>query len=243
MRFSARDADVLEKDLVEADVVDHVGEGAGGETGRLHVNEEVGDALVLGSVRVRAREEDHPVALVRAGGPDLGAVDHVVVAVADGAGLETGEVRAGAGLAEALAPLLLAAEDARQVALLLLVGAIEQDRGAGPAQADTAETGGALAGELLVEDELLHDAQAGPAVLGGPMGGDPGARAHGIAPGVPGGSGGGRGSASVEGGAEGGPAAQLLGQLAGDEGAHLLPEGGVLFGVVEVHDGPPWPGA
>ena len=42
--------------------------------------------------------------------PDLLAVDHALVAVAHGAGAEVGQVAAGAGLAEQLAPDLLAAE-------------------------------------------------------------------------------------------------------------------------------------
>ena len=83
-----------------------------GDAGRLHVEQQVADAAVLRRVRVRAGEHEHPVGEVGAGGPDLLAVDDVVVAVADGAGLEAGEVAAGAGLAEALAPRDLAAEDA-----------------------------------------------------------------------------------------------------------------------------------
>ena len=56
-----------------------------------------------------------PVGVVRAGGPDLLAVDDVVVAIAHGARLQAGEVAAGARLAVALAPDDLAARDARQV--------------------------------------------------------------------------------------------------------------------------------
>ena len=219
-------AHVLEEDLVEADVVDHVREGARGDAGGLHVDQEVGDALVFGRVGIGAGEQDHPVALVGAGGPDLRAVDHVVVAVADGARLQAGEVGAGAGLAEALAPALLAAQDAGQVALLLLVGAVEQDGGAGPAQANAAEARRARLGQLLVEDELLHHGEAAAAILRGPVRRDPGAGAHGVAPALPGGARG-SGRAGIEGGAEGGAAAQRVGQFAVDEAADVVAEGGV----------------
>ena len=50
--------------------------------------------------------------------------------------VEAGEVAAGAGLAEELAPDLLAGEQREEVALLLLVGAGVQDRRPGPADAD-----------------------------------------------------------------------------------------------------------
>jgi hypothetical protein len=46
--------------------------------------------------------------------PHLLAVDDPLVAVAHGAGGETGDVGAGAGLAEQLAPDVLAGEDAPQ---------------------------------------------------------------------------------------------------------------------------------
>src|SRR5882757_12033 len=48
-------------------------------------------------------------------GPDLGAVDDVVVAVAHGAGFQRGEVGAGARLGIALAPVILAGENFRQI--------------------------------------------------------------------------------------------------------------------------------
>ena len=96
--------------------------------GRGHVADEVGDALVLGHARVGAGEQDRPPRLVRHRGPDLLTGDDPVVAVAHRAGAERGEVGAGAGLAEELAPHLLAGPQRTQPAPPLLVGAVAQDR-------------------------------------------------------------------------------------------------------------------
>src|SRR5690606_15382371 len=95
-------------------------------------------------------------AVVPAAGPDLGAVDDVAVAVAHGPRAQRGEVGAGVGFAEQLAPLVLPAEDGRQVALLLLLGAGEEDGGRRPA--DAYPRGPADPGpvQLLVDDELVH---------------------------------------------------------------------------------------
>src|SRR5207249_11554412 len=64
---------------------------------------EVADALVLWRLGVGAGEEEHPVGVLRAGGPDLVAVEHVLDAIANGAGREGGEVGAGPGLGKSLA--------------------------------------------------------------------------------------------------------------------------------------------
>ncbi len=79
--------------------------------------------LCLARLGIAARDEDRPVGPVRARGPDLLAVDHPVVAVALGARAQAGQVGAGAGLGEELAPHLIAAEGRRRIPLLLLVGA------------------------------------------------------------------------------------------------------------------------
>src|SRR6266487_3174493 len=57
-------ADILEEDFVEAVVVHHVDQRARANSGSLHIDEEVGDALVLRRLLVRAGDEDHPVRVV-----------------------------------------------------------------------------------------------------------------------------------------------------------------------------------
>src|SRR5581483_1376594 len=203
---------------------------------------EVADALVLRGIRVGAREEDHVLRDVRAGGPDLLAVDDVVVAVLRRARLQRGEVGARAWLAEALAPDRVALDDRRQVFPLLLLRAVEDDRRAGPARADAvvAAARRARLRHLLVEDELLHDGHARTAVLLRPRRGDPAAggellRPVGVEPAVlvraeadvvP--------AAAPEHGAE--AAARDAGRALGaDELAHLGAEGGFFGRVVEIH--------
>ncbi len=87
--------------------------------------------------------------------PDLLAVDHPLVAVELRPRRQRGEVGAGAGLAEELAPDLLAREQCQKVAGLLLGRArVEQGR-SGPADPDRVVGAGDLgADQLLVDDEL-----------------------------------------------------------------------------------------
>ena len=80
---------------------------------------------VLGPVRVGAGEQDAVVGDVRERRPDLLAVDHPVVAVADGAWCAApARSRARRRLAEQLAPDVVGAQQPGEVALLLVVAAV-----------------------------------------------------------------------------------------------------------------------
>src|SRR5262249_59837606 len=85
--------------------------------------EEIADALVPRRLGIAAHEEIDPVGEVRARRPHFLAVDHEVIALVLRARGEAGQIGAGAGLGVALAPDVLAAQDAGEVAPLLLVGA------------------------------------------------------------------------------------------------------------------------
>ena len=91
------------------------------DAGLVHVDGEVGDALVLGHVGVGAGDEHAEVGDLAARGPHLLTVDDPLVAVAARPCVETGEVGAGAGLAEELAPRLLAGDDVAHVPVDLLL--------------------------------------------------------------------------------------------------------------------------
>ena len=161
--------DVIEEELVEVVHVGHVDDGPTAHAGQREVEEEVGDALVLGHVLIGARQEDAVLRMMPLGRPRLLAVEQVVVALGLGLGLERGQVGAGVGLAEELAPDHLAAGDAGEVALLLLLGAVHHDRR--PRQVHPGvhhRERGLMLGELLVEDHLLDDAPALAAVFDGP---------------------------------------------------------------------------
>ena len=91
---------------------------------------------MLGHVRVGAGEQQAPPRHVRDGGPHLLAADPPAGPVPHRPGRQAGQVGAGAGLAEQLAPHLLAGPQRPQPALLLLFAAIRKDRGSRHAQAD-----------------------------------------------------------------------------------------------------------
>ena len=118
-------------DLVELGLAGDLAQRTHLDARRAHVEREVGHALVLGRLGVGAGDEHAPVGQVGHGVPHLLAVDDPLVAVAHRPGAQTGEVAAGARLAEQLAPALLAGEHRAQEAALLLVGAVGDDRRAG----------------------------------------------------------------------------------------------------------------
>ena len=99
---------------------------------------------------------------VRAGGVDLLAVDHPLVAVFHRAALQRGKVRAAARLGEAEGQRELAADELGDVVVFLLVRAGRQDRRRAAASAANAD---ANAGELLLHDVLAHAVAVLAAVL------------------------------------------------------------------------------
>ena len=79
------------------------------DAGRRHVDQHEARCPRASRRRVGAHQAEAPVGLVGVAGPDLLAVDQPVVALVLAAGLQAGEVGAGAGLGIALAPADLAA--------------------------------------------------------------------------------------------------------------------------------------
>ncbi len=167
-----RDSDIGQEGLVEVVAAGHLDDLADLDARGGHVEDEVRDALVLGRGRVGPGQQDAPLGAVGPGRPDLLAVDHVLVAVPLGSGQKGGQVRAGLGLGEQLAPLLGAIEHAGQPALLLGLGAPGQDGRSGPADGDGVvgplDTGPL---QLVVDDQLEVGVGAETPRLG-PVGGD-----------------------------------------------------------------------
>ncbi len=133
-------------------------------------SEERGDAAVLRHVGVGAGEQQAPVAVVRARRPHLLAVDDPLVAVAVGAGAQPGEVGAGAGLGEQLAPDLRrpaasragSASAAPRCRSAMIVGP------AIPMPTANTPTATSKLRLLLVEDPLLPAGSAAAARFHGP---------------------------------------------------------------------------
>ena len=120
---------------------------------------------VLGHVGVGAGHEQPPPGGVGQGRPHLLAVDHPLVAVAHRPGGEPGHVGPGPGLAEELAPDLLAGEEGPEVALPLLVGPVGEDGGRRHAVADDVAV--RLVGRA---DRRAARARRGPGDRGSPRG-------------------------------------------------------------------------
>ena len=144
------------------DTVDHA-QRALLDAGLVHGDDERRDALVPRHVRVGSGQQQAPVGNIGVAGPDLVAVDDVVLTVAGRFRAQRGQVRTGAGLAEALAPTLCSVDHPGQETALQLRAAV-------PAQAhhQVTQTGprrGAGARQLLVDDHVVHRRQLVPAVL------------------------------------------------------------------------------
>ena len=80
-------------------------------------------------VGVGLRDQEDEVRARAVGDERLRAADHVFVSVADRLGSDSGDVRAGLGLGDPEAADLLALDPRHEVALLLLLGAEQVDRG------------------------------------------------------------------------------------------------------------------
>src|SRR5439155_246967 len=105
--------------------------------------------------------------------PDLLPAHDVVVAVADRAGPGHRHVGARRRLGVAGRPDLVGGQDGRDEPSLLLVGTVAHDgRTDPPDRHRVQDPRGARAGELLVEDRLLHVGETRAAVLLGPRGAD-----------------------------------------------------------------------
>gem|GEM_PF-5844522 len=160
-----RHADIVEEDLVDLVVAVQGDDRPHTDARALHVDQQEADAALLLGLGVGAHQAEDHVGVLTKGGPGLLAVDHVVVAVTHGAGLEAGEVGAGTGLGIALAPPVLTGEDARQIMVDLLLGAELDDHRSDHVDAEGHGTRCAEGGALLVEDVLFHRAPGGAAQL------------------------------------------------------------------------------
>src|SRR5215472_13178114 len=118
-----RDGYILEKHLVEVAVAVEQHERPHRDPRRFHVDKQVADAVMLRRAGVGAHQQEAPVCEMRSRGPYFLSVDDKIVAAVDGACAQTGEIPARVGFGIALAPQLVGAQNPRQVALFLFLGA------------------------------------------------------------------------------------------------------------------------
>ena len=127
---------------------------------------EVGQAVVLVGL-VGAQEDDHPLGEMGQGGPHLVTVDHPLVTLFLGKGLHAGEVGAGARLAEALAPDILAGKQLRQQRLPDLFAGVVEHRRRRHAQANHIRKEGCAGGLHFLVGHPLTVLAPAPADLHG----------------------------------------------------------------------------
>ncbi len=173
-----RQRSVGEEHLVEHLLAGHVADRSRLDSRRLHVHDERGDPLVLGSSfdggGVGAEQEEAPAGEMRGRDPDLLPVDDVVVAVPDCGGPQVGEVVARVGFRKALAPVLAGFEDRGQPARLLLLGPPGDDhRPDLPEAVRVVQTRRAVLGHHLRVDDPLHGGGRPASVLLRPVDGGP----------------------------------------------------------------------
>ena len=212
-----RHLDAAQEDLVELGLARDLAQRPHLDAGRVHVDDQVGEAGVALRVGVGAGEEDAEVRDVRVRRPDLLPVDDEAVALEARRRADAGEIGAGTGLREPLAPDLVGREERLQVARLLRVGAARDDRRPGHPEPDHADVRRRLGARLLLEvDRLEPRREPAPAVLLRPRDPDPAAVVERAAPGAH--------LGAVEAGRAAAVALELLRQARLEPRAHLLAE-------------------
>ena len=226
-----RHPDVLEEGVVDLLAPVHGPDRAHGDPGRAHVDEEEGDPLLPLRFPARAHQAEDPVRVLRGGRPGLLTVDDVVAAVSDRAGLEGGEVRAGPGLGVALAPPVVAREDAGEKAALLFPGPERDDDRPDHVHPERHRRRGAGRLHLFLEEVALERAPARTPVLHRPARSHPAPPVQDLLPSDL--------AFLVHPGAGPGALAHVFREPLAKEGAHLLLERAFLGVQGKVHEAYP----
>lgn len=106
-------------------------------------------------IPIGSRQAQRPIRPPSAGGPDLGAVEDPVVAVADGRRDSTCHIGAAAGFGQELHPDLLPAQDGRDMARLLFLGSEIQQHRRARRHGRHLETGRIFVAEQFLVERLL----------------------------------------------------------------------------------------
>ena len=161
-------AHVVKKDFVHFMFFIEHDDRAHGDARRFHVDQQETDAFLLAHRAIRAHQAKDHVGVLAQGGPGFLAIHDVMVAVALGRGFQRGQVGTGTGLRIALAPPVVAIQNARQIICFLFgVGESHDDgRHHIDAERQDGRRGGARA--LVFPDVALHGRPARAAMFDGP---------------------------------------------------------------------------
>ena len=110
---------------------------------------------------------------MRMSGPDLAAVDDVVIAAFHGTGLEGRQIRARAGLRKALAPVVFPRKNLRQIMALLCRRSVGTQDGGEQLQAERRQSRGVCQSAFLFKNIALYGRPAGPSERTRPVVGEP----------------------------------------------------------------------
>ena len=162
-------ARVLEEHLAELALAGDLAQRPHGDAGRVELAEHERDAAVavlrIGAASTKIQSAHGPKVV-----QTFWPFSTKWSPSSDGAGLERREVAAGAGLAEALAPDLVAGEHGRDEAAALLLAAVVDERRTEQADAERVQDRrGVGARQLRLEDRLLDLRGAAAAPLGWPV--------------------------------------------------------------------------
>ena len=135
------------------------------EAGRFGLDDEGAHPLAATRLRIGQREDADQVRDRSVGDESLAAVQDVVIAVTDGAHPVGGDVAAGGGLGQPEGGQPLAGGEAREVAVLLLLVAGQQDRQGAELLNGGDQAGGRVGARDLLDEDGLRDLVEGrPAV-------------------------------------------------------------------------------
>ena len=160
-------AHVGEEHLVERCSAGHLAKWSNLHAGSVHVDDEPGESLVFGKVRIRAADDLTEVGELCSGGPHLLAGNDPFVSVTFGFRLQTRQVRSRSGLGEQLAPDDVAAPHLGEVGVFRRVRCMGEDRRRNHAQADLEHTeiGGCEPRRFVVVHPLIAAGKAAAAEL------------------------------------------------------------------------------
>ena len=177
-QVGGRHAHVFQEHFAQLAVPRHVPDRPHPDAGLVHVDQEEADAGLLLRLLVGARQHEDVAGVGGERGPDLLAVDDVLVAIGDRLGTQPRQVRARIRFGVPLAPQVLASDDLRQPLVALLGRAVADQQRADHQDAHVGKARDAPALVLLVEDQQLGRVKAHAAVLARPVRRDPAKLGH-----------------------------------------------------------------
>ena len=226
-------AHVVEEHLIDFVVAGKKVDRPHGDAGTVHVEQQERDAALGLAGEFRPHQRKHAIRVVRVGRPDLAAIQHILVAVLVSAQCEGGKVRTCAGFRVALAPVVFAGQDARQIERLLFGRAVADQCRTAHAESHWRDTRHIRQRALGRPQIALHEVPARAAMFLRPRRRDPALLIQDAVP------------ADVvlvfleHAGPKARRLAQFTSQFALEEAAHFQAEGFVFRGEIHIHVGAP----